>query len=134
VADAKLVEQISIEALATIANELGLNPQVAKRDDGGKAIGCRFPSGPGMVFLLGTRDYEPAFGFVTAHPGKRLTAAQANDWNRRNGFGALSVDEEGIPWLRHSVLLRGGVTKEFVYFQFGLFEMMIKSFVQTVGR
>jgi hypothetical protein len=132
VENAAVFEQVSIENLSAIAAELGLHPEIA--DHGGeKALGCHFPSGPGMVFLYGTRDFEPAFGFVTIRPGAKLNVAQVNAWNAENGFGTMFTDSEGTPWLRHSVLLRGGVTRDFLCYQFGLFDMMIKSFVAATS-
>jgi hypothetical protein len=129
----QVVEQVSIEQLAAIAGDLGLQPQIGALEGRSKAIMCRFPNGPGMIYLLGTRDFEPAFAFISIRPGRHMNETQANAWNRDNGFGAIFLDPEGTPWLRHSVLLRGGATREFVCFQFGLFDMMIKSFFAAVG-
>jgi len=133
-ATSQVTEQISIEQLGIIAGELGLQPQTTQLEGRSKAVMCRFPNGPGMIYLLGTRDFEPAFGFICIRPGKRINEAMVNAWNRDNGFGSIFIDAEGTPWLRHSVLLRGGVTRDFLCFQFGLFDLMIKSFLAAVDE
>lgn len=54
------------------------------------------------------KSIQFAIGFDMA---QGTTTAHVNDWNRRNRFAKVYLDDENDPWLEFDVNIEGGVTQ-----------------------
>jgi hypothetical protein len=110
---AQMVDAADAPKLSAAMQEMGWLAKLGKDSEGD----------PKITSKVGGSEYQIQFYGCTDHTGcksilftssytvkKKLTPAQANEWNLKHRFGSITVDSDGDPRLTMPVNLDGGVS------------------------
>lgn len=111
----ELIKASDPESIVTVFQELGYRAKLEKDSQGDPVIRSTFSGTGASVYFYSCTDGADCgvIQFVSGFDKKDgISQEVLNTWNRKKLFGRTYRDDEDDPWLKMSINLDGGVTKE----------------------
>ena len=97
-----------VDALAENLRHLGLPVELADLAGGNKGIRAATSGIPFSAFLFKNEEQKSPYLMLSAmFPDKKASFERANAWNNRFPLTRVSIADDGVAMLTHSVILTG---------------------------
>lgn len=135
VANAALIEANAPESIVAALQKLGYRAELTTDPTGDPQIKSAAGGVNFSVYFYGCkqgkacRSIQFSAGFNT-EDGVEL--AVANDWNMRNRFGKVYLDDERDPFIEQDITMAGGMTDEMFADNLRFWELVISDFKKHI--